>query len=328
MSGLDQASSRQRRASDPSSSVWVGASAGTGKTKVLTDRVLNLLLQGTPPGRLLCLTFTKAAAAEMANRVVDRLEKWTVLDGPGLIQDLIELSGTAPTDHQVARARLLFGQVLDAPGGLKIYTVHAFCQSLLARFPLEAGVAPHFSVLDDAAATELLCGVRENALRQIRETEHPGLSAALAVLTGHVREEDFIKLIDALIAERVRLRRLIVKEGTLAGLVEKIARLLGVAPGETVATIEAAMLAAIPVAALRQALPVLLEGRPAIGEKLMPLLDGSEAPSFAAYAAIYLTKEGTVRATLLTKGFRAANPAISSLVDGEAARVLMMAERV
>lgn len=327
MSGLDQASSRQRRASDPTYSVWVGASAGTGKTKVLTDRVLNLLLQGTPPGRLLCLTFTKAAAAEMANRVIDRLEKWTVLDGPGLIQDLTELSGTAPTDRLIARARLLFGQVLDAPGGLKIYTVHAFCQSLLARFPLEAGVAPHFSVLDDAAATDLLRGVRESALGEIRETEHPGLSAALAILTGHVREEDFIKLIDALIAERVRLRRLIVKEGTLGGLLEKISHLLGVAPGETVATIEAAALAAIPDVALREALPALLEGRPAIGEKLLPLLDGSEAPSFAAYAAIYLTKEGTVRATLLTKGFRAANPAISSLVDGEAARVLMMAER-
>jgi ATP-dependent helicase/nuclease subunit A len=327
MTGLDHASSRQRRASDPAYSVWVGASAGTGKTKVLTDRVLNLLLQGTAPGRLLCLTFTKAAAAEMANRVIDRLEKWTVLDGPGLIRDLTDLSGTVPTDGQLARARLLFGRVLDAPGGLKIYTVHAFCQSLLARFPLEAGVAPHFSVLDDAAATDLLRGVRERALNDIRETAHPGLSNALAVLTSHVREDDFIKLIDALIAERVRFRRLISKEGTLAGLLEKISSLLGVAPGETVVAIEVAALNAIPTIALRDALPILLEARPKIAGQLAPLLDEKQALSFAAYAAIYLTKEGTVRVNLLTKGFRAAHPDLSSLLDDEADRILMVAAR-
>jgi ATP-dependent helicase/nuclease subunit A len=330
VSAQDGASGRQRRASDPAYSVWVGASAGTGKTKVLTDRVLNLLLQGTVPGRLLCLTFTKAAAAEMANRVIDRLEKWTVLGESDLIQDLTDLSGSAPNERQMVRARQLFGQVLDAPGGLKIYTVHAFCQSLLARFPLEAGVAPHFSVLDEAAATDLLRDVREGVLRGIRDTEHSGLSQALATLTSHVREDDFISLINVLIAERVRLRRFVQRAGTVFELAEKIRLLLGVKPSETVAAIEQTALDAIPKAALRAALPSLFGGKASeqkIAGRLAPLLDGLEPLSFTAYVGIYLTKEGTPYAKPVTKEFRAGNPIIAALIDDEAARITALMDR-
>src|SRR5690606_17281925 len=144
-------------AADPKVSAWVAASAGTGKTKVLTDRILNLLLQGFAPERILCLTFTKAAAAEMANRLTQRLAHWANLSTFELNQELEELVGSDALSSRVfARARHLFTLVLDAPGGMKIQTIHGFCQSILSRFPLEAGISPHFRVLDDVQAEEMV----------------------------------------------------------------------------------------------------------------------------------------------------------------------------
>ena len=134
----------QHRASDPAASVWVGASAGTGKTKVLTDRVLRLLLGGTAPERILCLTFTRAAAAEMALRITRDLARWTVADDDALAASLKVLTGAEPAQATLDRARRLFAAVLDVPDGLKIQTIHAFCQSLLRRFPLEAGRCSQF----------------------------------------------------------------------------------------------------------------------------------------------------------------------------------------
>ena len=146
----------QRRASDPTASVWVGASAGSGKTKVLTDRVLRLMLSGTPPARILCLTFTKAAAAEMAIRINRTLGLWATLPDEALEDRLADLCGERPTMEARLNARRLFAQVVDCPGGMKIQTIHAFCQSLLRRFPLEAELAPHFDVMDDRTADGLL----------------------------------------------------------------------------------------------------------------------------------------------------------------------------
>src|SRR5690606_13877484 len=149
MSVVEEATRAQRRAASPEVSAWVAASAGSGKTQVLTDRVLNLLLEGTPPGRILCLTFTKAAAAEMAIRLGERLRHWATQPDRELEKSLFDLTGAPVEPELVARARRLFARVLDAPGGIPIQTIHSFCQSLLARFPLEAGVVPHFELLDE-----------------------------------------------------------------------------------------------------------------------------------------------------------------------------------
>ena len=125
----------QLRASNPFDSVWVSASAGTGKTKVLTDRVLRLLLQATTPEKLLCLTFTKAAAAEMENRINSVLKKWAICSQSELEQEIFTLTQEAPDSDAIKKARSLFAKTLEAPGGMKIMTIHSFCQSLLKRFP-------------------------------------------------------------------------------------------------------------------------------------------------------------------------------------------------
>ena len=121
--------SRQKLAADPQRSVWVSASAGSGKTRVLVERCLRLILNGTRPEKILCITFTKAAAAEMANRLNSTLGDWSVISSKQLELNLTDLIGRAPTSAEVLRARQLFARVLDAPGGLKIQTIHSFCES-------------------------------------------------------------------------------------------------------------------------------------------------------------------------------------------------------
>jgi ATP-dependent helicase/nuclease subunit A len=147
----------QLLAADPKVSAWVAASAGTGKTKVLTDRILNLLLHGVTPERILCLTFTKAAASEMANRLMKRLAQWAIIPELDLTRELKGLLGDKTIALPlVSRARKLFSLVLDVPGGMKIQTIHGFCQTILGRFPLEAGVSPHFRILDEVLGEDIL----------------------------------------------------------------------------------------------------------------------------------------------------------------------------
>jgi ATP-dependent helicase/nuclease subunit A len=145
----------QKRAADPRRSVWVSASAGSGKTRVLVDRTLRLMLSGTRPEKILCITFTKAAAAEMSNRLNGLLGDWSVQPDQVLYKNLTELMDRAPSDDEMKRARRLFANVLDAPGGLKIQTIHSFCESVLGRFPLESGIAPNFDVMDERTAAEI-----------------------------------------------------------------------------------------------------------------------------------------------------------------------------
>jgi len=145
----------QKHASHPEEQIWLSASAGTGKTHVLTARVLRLLLNGAPPESILCLTFTKAGAAEMAERIQSRLAAWVRMDEADLRKELHALH-EAQDEAAVRRARRLFARVLDAPGGgLRIQTIHAFCQTLLASFPAEAGLAPGFQPLEGRAEAAL-----------------------------------------------------------------------------------------------------------------------------------------------------------------------------
>ena len=149
---LERTKRAQREAADPRASAWVSANAGTGKTHVLTQRALRLMLAGTIPERILCLTYTKAAAAEMSKRVYDTLAQWVTMAPSELAERLSELNTHAPAEEEIARARTLFTMAIETPGGLKVQTIHSFCERLLQRFPLEAGVAPGFSILDDATA--------------------------------------------------------------------------------------------------------------------------------------------------------------------------------
>ena len=203
----------QTIAATPTASVWVSASAGSGKTKVLADRVLRLLLAGTDAGKILCLTFTRAAAAEMQNRIRRLLGEWAVMDDDALTSAIVALTGETPDNAVRALARRLFAQVLDTPGGLKIQTIHAFCESLLGRFPVEAGLAPHFEVMDERTAAEVLEAARDDILICAREGADDQLAGALDTVTGWVHEDEFAGLMMEIASSRGRLRRLIEAHG-------------------------------------------------------------------------------------------------------------------
>jgi len=242
-----QAEIAQRIASDPTVSAWVGASAGSGKTKVLTDRVLRLLLQeDQAANRILCLTFTRAAAAEMQTRLARKLGEWACADDARLTAELAAL-GCAPTEALLHRARMLFAEVLELPGGMRISTIHAFCQSLLGAFPLEAGLPPQFSVLEDADAAALLAEAREAVLGG-------GLAPRekLDRLAALVGAEDFSGVVSALLGKRDRLAACLRGSNGLAGLRFRLAALLDLDDAEN----EAAVIASacrVPDAVAREA---------------------------------------------------------------------------
>src|SRR5580658_1100276 len=160
----------QVRASDPGASVFVAANAGSGKTKTLVDRVARLLLTGAKPEAILCVTYTKAAAAEMQRRLFQELGGWAVMEDAALAEKLAELEEPR---RDLAAARALFARALETPGGIKITTIHAFCEKLLKRFPLEAGVSPGFTVLDDVASRAVSARAREDLALAAREGQGP-----------------------------------------------------------------------------------------------------------------------------------------------------------
>jgi len=149
----------QVQASNPRASVFVAANAGSGKTSTLVTRVARLLLAGAAPETILCVTFTKAGAAEMQTRLFQTLGSWAVMGDAKLTSELARIDEAG---RKLADARRLFARALETPGGLKIQTIHAFCEKLLRRFPLEAGVSPGFTVLEDAAAREVSARARDD----------------------------------------------------------------------------------------------------------------------------------------------------------------------
>ena len=196
MTPRDEATNTQVFAARPHASTWVSANAGSGKTRVLTDRVARLLLEKVRPERILCLTYTKAAASEMQNRLFKRLGQWAMLDDGTLRNQLVELGVESTfSTAELARARTLFASAIEAPGGLKIQTIHSFCSSLLRRFPLEAAVTPQFTEMDDRVAYLL----RADIIRAMADGPQAHLVNALAM---QLSDMDFTTLSTSVVMNR------------------------------------------------------------------------------------------------------------------------------
>jgi len=328
------AQAAQRIASAPEQSVWVAASAGSGKTKVLTDRVLRLLLSGARAERILCLTFTKAAAAEMATRIAGRLSRWAVIDDADLAKELEDLSGKEVAVEEMESARRLFATVLDAPGGLEVQTIHGFCQSVLRRFPLEANLPPQFDVLDERTATERMRIARDLTIIGARRGVDPDLADALAEVTARVSEDGLSELVGDLLSERARLELAIQEAGGIEELARAVRAALGVEEGATDADLigQAVRDEAFDATALRGAVAALLGGSKTDierGELIAAWLAAPDerAEGFAYYVSAFLTKEGSVRARLATKKIVDADPSVLECLSQEAERLLSIEGR-
>jgi ATP-dependent helicase/nuclease subunit A len=219
----------QRRAADPASSVWVAANAGSGKTHVLVDRVVRLLLAGANPQAILCLTFTKAAAAEMSTRLFKRLGEWVAMTDADLDDELLRL-GERDIDHaKRAEARKLFARALETPGGLRIQTIHAFCERLLQLFPVESGLAPGFRIMDDTERQRL----EEVAFRAALMDDSEGIKQGWSFLeSGDVASlPALVKSAREFLGDRAGLRQKLADPDFLVTLESKLSDVLdGVDP--------------------------------------------------------------------------------------------------
>ncbi|MCG7572713.1 double-strand break repair helicase AddA [Phaeobacter sp. CNT1-3] len=195
----NEATEKQVQAARPNHSTWLSANAGSGKTRVLTDRVARLLLEDVQPQHILCLTYTKAAASEMQNRLFKRLGEWAMLGDDALRNQLSDLGVAGDvSDEDLRGARTLFARAIETPGGLKIQTIHSFCSSLLRRFPLEARVSPQFAEMEDRAAALL----RAEIVQELAEGDHAPVVQRLA---QYFSGEDFEGLTAAIVHKRAAL---------------------------------------------------------------------------------------------------------------------------
>ncbi len=307
VTAVERATAQQRLAAEPGVSAWVGANAGSGKTRVLTDRVLALLLEGTEPERILCLTYTRAAAAEMRIRIERTLAEWTAASDKALGQALARIGVEAPDGKRRADARQLFAQVVDAPVGLRIDTIHAFCQSVLGRFPLEAGVSPWFQVADERDALGFQARARDSVLRSSEQA----VANAAEHLADTLPETGLERFIAELLGER------------------------GAFGPAAFATLEATLVQPkIPARsdhAVREAARLFLASDRKTdrtsGRRLMDwlVLDDPAIEDIEAVRLVWLTKEGTPRANFATNGV-SDKEYLHRLLEPERARIEMMRE--
>lgn len=231
---------RQIAAADPRRSVFVTANAGSGKTSTLVDRVARLLLEEVQPGEILCVTYTKAAAAEMQARLFDRLGAWAVMDDAELARSLADLDSRDPatlSGPDLSKARRLFAKALETPGGLKIQTIHAFCEKLLRRFPIEADVTPGFTVLENEAALALSHEARDALARMALADPEGRVGEAYSHFAVELDWGAFQSLLAMVEADRAKLTDYTarVADGRAPGP----HKLVGAHPDETPESIEA-----------------------------------------------------------------------------------------
>ncbi|MGD1035840.1 MAG: double-strand break repair helicase AddA [Roseiarcus sp.] len=318
----------QQRASNPASSAWVSANAGSGKTHVLAKRVLRLLLDGTPPSGILCLTFTKAAAANMSARVFKMLAKWTSLDDAALAQAIAETGAPAPDAARLGFARRLFARTIETPGGLKIQTIHAFCERLLHLFPFEANVAAGFRVAEEREAVPLMEEARARAFALALRS--PERDAAIATIARDAGAEGFDELLEEALARRGQIEAL----GDRAAYGAALRRKLGLGRSDTAASIKKEMTRAKPQWAGWAA--ELAQGSAndqGLAASLLRAAQASEAEeSLAAYLEAFFTAEGKPRGGqtrgLVTKALAKRLPDLPQRLSDEQDRLVALRDRL
>ncbi|HEX2760236.1 MAG TPA: double-strand break repair helicase AddA [Rhizomicrobium sp.] len=315
-------------ASDPEISAWVAANAGAGKTYTLANRVARLLmLPGSKPGRILCLTFTKAAAAEMQGRLFRQLGEWAMLPDKELREAIVRIGGDAHGD--LREARRLFAGALETPGGLKVLTLHAFCQIVLSRFPIEAGIPPAFEVLDDQSARELVTASRQRILERAGSGDAK-LAAAVAKLVTESSESRLTQILDASLgADRRKLDRLL-DENDIAALARAP---FDLAEGESAQGISDDFCAALDrdIAQLRE-IHAWLSGGSAndlkAAGRLVPIVSAQTAAGgFVQIGQFLLTDAGEPRKQLATKKLADQRPDLLEYLIGLQNRFCHAAER-
>lgn len=330
---------RQRRAADPSVSAWVSANAGSGKTYVLTERVMRLMLAGNDPGRILCLTYTKAAAAEMAKRVFGRLGAWTTMPDTQLAEAIADLEGVSArgiSGQRLSLARRLFARALETPGGLKIQTIHAFCERVLQQFPLEAGVPGRFEMLDETDQKVLLAVARDAVFAAAAAGGQDRLARALRTLAGLIADGALAGAIEQAIGCHREIAAFVDAAGGIEGARARLGAACGVDADIEPAAIEAEILASpnLPrfewdaiAAAIRSGSAAKTDV--SFADRLAEAAAAGEGAVLERYLEVFLRGNGEMRSAqkLITSGLRTALPALAERIEAEHGRIARLLER-
>ncbi|MCM1324573.1 MAG: double-strand break repair helicase AddA [Acetobacter sp.] len=328
---IELATKQQLSAAAPDKSVWVEASAGTGKTKVLSDRVLRLLLAKVDPAKILCLTYTKAAAVEMNERIAKRLSSWAVEDEEELKKELKKLLGEdykkENRNNLLSFARTLFAILLDTRGGMKIQTIHSFCQDILKRFPLEAGISPYFEVLDNRSAKEILQNIKLDLLKQADNSDNDILKNSVIYLTQNVSEFKFPEIMNMITENRSKISSLFqYYHNDIATIIKQLERNLDITLSTSKDEIKAEMMKKIDYSLFMQALNAFKEGGKEDAKRAEIFAFVGEnnfsADTYNLYKQAFLTKENTIKTRLATKAVIKTFPDILVFMTEQAENLL------
>jgi ATP-dependent helicase/nuclease subunit A len=322
----------QIEAADPEISAFVSANAGSGKTHVLAQRVINLLLRGCDPAKILCITFTKAAAANMANRVFGTLAEWTTLDDPALDEKIALSTGHKPSGAERARARRLFASALETPGGLKVQTIHAFCTRLLHQFPFEANVAARFTVLDEASTTQLLDDLTLDVLLEASADPDTPLGRALSTAIVVAADQTFKDVVGEAIRERDALTAWIKRAGSIDAAMAELSRGFGLDPDDTRESVEREFFSASLVPETEwPALIEVLDSGSANDKKHIAALQAARGAvgreRVEQYLKVFCTSELEPRKNIVTKAIAQDHPELVERLYAEQGRVCRLLAR-
>src|SRR5262245_14030290 len=328
----DAAATRQIAAADPERSVFVSANAGSGKTHVLVQRVINLLLRGEDPAKILCITFTKAAAANMATRVFETLAEWTTLDDTALDEKIRLATGKTPSATQRSIARRLFANALETPGGLKVQTIHAFCTRLLHQFPFEADVAARFDVLDEAATAQLLSELTLEVLLEGATKPQSSLGRALADAITSAADVTFKEVIAEAISKRDLITQWTGRAGGVQQAIDELTLTFALRPGDNAAAVEAKYLSGslIPQNEWPALIDMFSKGSKNDQERAHSLsgaMSSTGRERIKNYLDVFCTADRRGRSNILTKKLADANQQWAARLSDEKERVCSLLAR-
>src|SRR3989440_1617565 len=322
----------QARASDPASSAFVSANAGSGKTHVLVQRVIRLLLSGVPPEKILCITFTKAAAANMAERVFSTLGHWITLDDDALDAAIREAGIADPDVKLKMRARELFACALETPGGLKVQTIHALCTRLLQQFPFEANVPARFTVLDERDQNEMMERANLAVLLDASRDPDSATGRALNIAMAGAADVTFKDVVREACLSRDHFMAWTDQAGSAAAAAEQMCAALGLDPADRIEEVEREMVDGpyLPRSRWREVAAILNTGSKADqtqAARFRQALGLTDAAQVDEYLGVFLTEDRTPRSSVVTKKFGDNNPAIARPFDQESGRIGPLIER-
>jgi ATP-dependent helicase/nuclease subunit A len=323
----------QARASDPAASAFVSANAGSGKTHVLVQRVIRLLLAGVPPEKVLCLTFTKAAAANMAERVFTTLGHWVTLDDDALDAAIRDTGIVHQTEQLRKKARELFASALETPGGLKVQTIHALCTRLLQQFPFEANVPARFTVLDDRDQTEMMERASLGVMLDASRAPDSAIGRALLAAMANAADVTFKDVVRDACLSRDHFMAWTDAAGGAEAAAAQVSALLGIAANDSIEDIEREIVDGphLPRShweEIARALDTGAKTERDNADRLRAALPAAGAAQVDEYLGLFLTDaDRTPRKSVVTKNFVRDNPTIGSRFEAEASRLGPLIEK-